>query len=183
MHKRGRPGAKLTRAVNKSEIEEKIVETRRVNNLRYLERLQAIRYLNEGKNRFEIADLLQRCQESILHWMKLWNEEGYDGLKPVFEPKRKGRLSMEQIEALKSDIRKNPRDLGYEKDYWSAKLIFNHIESTFGISYHRHSWTRCLRLWKIKARVPRVLSSQQDPKKVEEFWLGTVPNTLGKKLL
>jgi DNA-binding NarL/FixJ family response regulator len=49
------------------------------NNSRIKERLLAIIHLYEGKNVYEIANILKRCERTIKEWSSRWNKKGYDG--------------------------------------------------------------------------------------------------------
>ena len=52
------------------------------NNLRIKERLLAIIQLYEGRNVYEVADILKRSERTIKHWLGRWNKNGYEGLIP-----------------------------------------------------------------------------------------------------
>ena len=73
MPKRGRPGIKVLRQIDLAEVEREMRFAMKNHEPRYLERLQALKYLAAKKSRVQIGKLLDRRQETILHWIHLWN--------------------------------------------------------------------------------------------------------------
>jgi transposase len=181
MPSRGRPPVLLTRSVDSEVHAEKIRQARASKDTRYLERLLAIQMLSEGRERADIATSIGRNSVTILQWLKLYNDDGYEGLQHEFKGYKKSRMTTDKVEELRDDIRKDPSVFGYGAGGWTAKLIFLHVKTKFGVEYHFKSWSRCLKSWKITAKVPRLLNAQQDPRKVETYWTETIPRIARKK--
>lgn len=183
MPKRGRPRIQVTKPINIIEVDAEIKLAMKEHDPRYLERLQALKYLAQNKSRERVSQLLDKRQETILDWIHLWNTGGFRTLRPVFENHRPCRLTSQQILELKMDLRQPPETFGLLEGGWTGKNVIKHIKDKFGITYHLHSITKALRSWGITSKVPRPISGQQDPKKVEIFLTQTVPALAKKKNL
>mgnify|MGYP000008677480 CR=1 FL=1 len=70
-------------------------------------------------------------------WLKEWNENGLDGLKPKYRSGRPPKLSKEQKDELKS-ILKN-------RDDWTTKEVRELIKERFGIEYSLRHVSRILK--------------------------------------
>ncbi|MBD3212669.1 MAG: helix-turn-helix domain-containing protein, partial [Candidatus Lokiarchaeota archaeon] len=95
------------------------------------ERYHALFLMREFKNCTTIAELIKKSRKTIQTWVKLFNEEGLEGMVPNTPPGRPSRLSEEQEEQLREDISKHPRKLGYEFSNWEGKNVSHHIEKVF----------------------------------------------------
>lgn len=181
MTKRGRPPVVLERPIDPEEFQAEIRRARRDKMVRYLERLQALQWLAQGRTRAEICDLLQRSDVTIRKWLTLWNQGGFSALPPQFDHGRPAKLTSAQVEALKADLRCAPEAFGYARGAWDVKLIRHHLREKFGVSYHLSALYRTLRGWGITPKVPYALSANQNPEEVELYWSQTVPEMLRKK--
>jgi len=181
MTKRGRPPVVLQRPINLKEFQAEIRRARRDKIIRYLERLQALQWLAQGRTRAEVCELLQRSDVTIRKWMTLWNQGGFPALQPQFDHGRPAKLTAAQVDELKADLRRAPEAFGYFRGAWSVKVIRHHIREKFGVSYHLSALYRTLRGWGITPKVPYALSANQDPAEVERYWSQTVPEMARKK--
>ena len=74
---------KVIKHIPKEELEEKY---RKEKDPVVKERLLAVLLLYDGKNIYEVAEILRKCERTIKEWLSRWNKERYEGLFP-----RKGR--------------------------------------------------------------------------------------------
>jgi len=70
-------------------------------------------------------------------WLKEWNENGLEGLKPNYAGGRPSKLSSEQKKELKTILIK--------RDDWTTKEIRQLIEEKFSVSYSLRNVERLLR--------------------------------------
>ncbi|PTO51371.1 hypothetical protein CWN94_21660 [Vibrio splendidus] len=78
-----------------------------VSNSRLRLRLLAISYFVDGKNRTEIAKLLNVSRLSVNRWVKLYLDSGVDGLVEKPRVGRSSYLTLEQKKRLKEHITQN----------------------------------------------------------------------------
>ncbi|MHC1567198.1 MAG: helix-turn-helix domain-containing protein, partial [Candidatus Syntropharchaeia archaeon] len=78
----------------------------------------------------EAADLVGVTKATGYAWLKRWNSNGYEGLKPNYGGGRPSKLTEEQKEELKEMLK--------EKDSWTTKEVQKLIEEEFGVGYS--SW-------------------------------------------
>jgi len=57
---------------------------------------------------------------------------------------RPSRLTSEQKQELEIDLKQNPRELGYDSAYWTAKVVLQHVRQKFGVSYEEGGALRLL---------------------------------------
>src|SRR5271157_229701 len=57
---------------------------------------------------------------------------------------RPSRLTVEQKQELEIDLKQNPRELGYDSAYWTAKVVLQHVRQKFGVSYEEGGALRLL---------------------------------------
>jgi len=73
---------KVIKHLTKEELEEKY---RKEKDSTIKERLLAILLLYDGKNIYEVAEIIRRSERTIKEWLKRWNERGYEGILPETE--------------------------------------------------------------------------------------------------
>ncbi len=105
-------------------------------NPRIKERLQAILLLYEGRKTQEVADIVKRARSTIENWIKLWNENGYEGLVPEFKGGPKPKLSDEEWEKIKDEIKDRGMDI---------KDVIIYVKETRGVKYRYGAAWKALR--------------------------------------
>jgi len=126
----------ITRPVNKEELQEALEKAIEAGEKKYATRILAITMLADKIDHKEVRKRLRITQATLRNWIKLWNEGGLEALKPKKPEGAKPKLSEEQWEELKIEISRSPRELGYDTDLWSTKLVLTHIEKKYGVTYH-----------------------------------------------
>ena len=101
---------------------------------RYGIRLLAMHYLKTGKGVKETASLMLKTEFTIRQWVRLYTEGGVFGLLSIRSGRgRKGLLSADQEQALKSEIDRQSQSL--KGGRLRAIDIHHLIEKRFGVSY------------------------------------------------
>jgi len=77
---------KVIKHLTKEELEERY---RKEKYSKIKERLLAILLLYDGKNIYEVAEIIRRSERTIKKWLERWNERGYEGIIP--ETSKRGR--------------------------------------------------------------------------------------------
>ncbi|MFH0836916.1 MAG: IS630 family transposase [Candidatus Aenigmatarchaeota archaeon] len=100
--------------------------------VRLRERYQAL-YLSFSFDWKTIAMIVGRDYETILTWVKLYNEKGLQGLNPDKPDGRPASLSDEQLKDLKNTVQTSPRNLGFKFSNWNCKNLKWFIKKNFSI--------------------------------------------------
>jgi transposase len=87
-------------------------------------RLQAIKYLYEGKSRKEVIAKLGCARESIATWLDMYDEKGLSGLTKLAKRDRLQSLNKEQKAEIKvMMLKQKPTDYGIDRQIWTGKII------------------------------------------------------------
>ncbi|MHA1267796.1 MAG: helix-turn-helix domain-containing protein [Candidatus Helarchaeota archaeon] len=99
------------------------------------ERILAIVFMMEYKNCSKVAELIGRSRNTVQNWVNDYNAKSLEGLKPAPRSGRPARLTKRELELLKMDLVRNPRELGYDFSNWDGKSVMYHIHQTFGVKF------------------------------------------------
>jgi transposase len=143
-------------------------------------RAEIIRLAAVGYNNREIEEITGTNEKNVRLWINRFNTEGFDGLFRRKSDTTRGELTKEQIDELKKDIRKTPMEFGYDAVAWTAKLLWKHIENTFGVRYHRRHIYRLIKRIECKLAKPYVTHKKQSKEEVERFYKQVLPAALKK---
>lgn len=143
-------------------------------------RAEIIRLASIGYNNHEIEEITGINEKNVRSWINRFNDEGFDGLLRRISNIHRGELTKEQIEELKSNLKKAPTDFGFNTYSWTAKLVWKHVENEFGVKYHRRHIYRLITRIGYKLGKPYVINKKQSEEEVEKFYHKIIPDTLKK---
>lgn len=128
---------------------------------RIYERLSAVLWIDAGKSRAEVAQLLGRSVRQLSDWLRLFRHRGLEALCTLHHHGDPGNLSAAQIERLKQEI-----SLGRFRNTDQIRLW---IQETLGVSYQPSGVKDLLK--RIGASYHKVTGFlwKADPKKQKEF--------------
>lgn len=107
--------------------------------LRVKERLLAIVHLYEGKNVYEVADILKRSKRAIKYWLSRWNKQGYRGLIPRNRNGKKPKMPLDEWDKVIEEV----KDKGM-----TIKDVLKYVMDTRGVDFsYKYGW-RILRVVK-----------------------------------
>jgi len=98
-------------------------------------RILGLLRIMEGKQIKETVSFFGCNRTTVTNWIKNVNEKGLAGLEEDSGRGLKSRLSLEQKEQLKNDLKKTPQDFGFNQVLWTGKIIREHIKRKFKVSY------------------------------------------------
>ena len=133
------------------------------------ERCLAIILMYERRNCTEVANIVKKSRVTIVNWVNAFNEGGLEAIVPNSPPGRSKRLSESQLEQLKEDMLKNPREIGYEFSNWEGKSVSHHIEKKFGVFLGVRQCQYLLHELGFTLQRPRYAFLKADRQKQEEF--------------
>lgn len=141
---------------------------------RYTLRKRAIRLIESGKKKKDVAELFGVKAGTISEWWKLYSEKGISGLKS----KKKGRnsedmklLSSAQEQTIQKMITdKMPDQLKLPYGLWTRKAVKELVFQEFGVKVAINTMGDYLRKWGFSPQRPRKQAYEQNNKQVQK-WL------------
>jgi transposase len=102
------------------------------------QRLQAIKWLWQGKSRSEVVEKLGIDRSSLLNWLHLLIEHGVEaGLKLLAQPKKvkkSGKLRADrQADLIDILEHKKPSDYGYHQNIFTGKILVEVVEKEWQV--------------------------------------------------
>jgi len=149
---------KVIKHLTKEELEKKY---RKEKDSTIKERLLAILLLYDGKNIYEVAEIIRRSERTIKEWLKRWNKEAYEGILPkVSRRGRKPKISGEEWDKILKEI---------EGKGMTIKEVAVYVKTTRGVEYaYKTIWTILRKKKKVKYGKPYIQNSKR-PENAEEI--------------
>lgn len=136
---------------------------------RYDHRLHGILLVSQGIDCYQVASWLDQHPTTVERWVKKFEKHGFAGIKEGIRPGRPKSLTDTQMDKLNSDLRKNPRDMGYGQNLWDGKLLKHHLSRSYGIELGVRQCQRLFSKLGFRLRRPRPVIAQADQGKQEAF--------------
>jgi transposase len=111
-------------AKQRREIEDR---RRQAGDRRIFQRLSALLWIDEGRTREEVADLLGVTSRQVGDWLRIFRNKGLEELCTLHYRGDPGRLRPAQVERLKQEIAQG--------GFHNAEQVRAWIEEQFGVSY------------------------------------------------
>ena len=136
---------------------------------RYFHRLHVILHVLQGASSYEAARLYRHSPRSIQYWIHRLLSYGLEGLWDRDHPGRPSRLSSSQERELRNQIRRSPRELGYEQNLWDGPLLSHHLKERYHITLSVRQCQRLFHRLGFTLQRPRRQAREADPEKQKEF--------------
>jgi len=119
----------------KGNLKEKdfLVLYKKCKDIRLRERYQAL-YLGFSFDWKTIAKIVGREYDTVLDWVKAYNEEGLESLKSDKPSGRQASLDSEQLKDFKNTVQTSPRKLGLKFSNWNCKNLSWFVKQKFLVS-------------------------------------------------
>jgi len=111
---------------------------------RYFHRLDIILYVLQGASPYEAARLFGHSPRTIEYWVHRLVSKGLIGLWEGERTGRPSRLSTTDLQRLRDEIQRSPRESGYDQNIWDGVLLSHHLAKEYSISL---SVRQCQRLF------------------------------------
>jgi transposase len=129
-------------------------------NIRIKERLLAIIQLYEGKNVYEVADILKRSDRTIKHWLSRWNKQGYEGLIPQNRNGKAPKMPFDEWDKVIKEI---------EDKGMTIKDVLKYVKDTRGVDFsYKYGWKILRAIKKVKYGKPYIMNEKR-PTDAEDF--------------
>ncbi len=136
---------------------------------RYDHRLHGVLLVSQGFSCYQVGSMLGHTPKTIETWVNQFNVKGFAGLQEDLKSGRPPSLNEIMISSINSDLRTDPRDIGYGQNLWDGKLLSHHIEKVYGV---RLGVRQCQRLFNklgFRLRKPRPVIAKADEVAQIEF--------------
>lgn len=98
-------------------------------------RTQALLLLSEGKSVRDVAKTLSVSRQAVYNWKERYETSNRDPKsllsKPI--PGRPRIHSEKELKKIKTEFNKNPKKLGYVTEFWTVRLLIEHLKKKCGI--------------------------------------------------
>lgn len=138
-------------------------EITRSEEARYDHRLHGLLLVCKGYSCNRTADLLGQSPRTVVSWVRRFEERGLAGLQDQERPGRPSSLESGHTERVAGDLRRSPRDLGYEQNLWDGKLLSHHLDKTYKVRIGVRQCQRLFHALGFRRRKPRPLLAHADP--------------------
>jgi len=145
---------------------------------RYDHRLHGVLLVSSGLSCYEVAELFGHSPRTVEGWVNRFERSGFAGLEERSRPGRPASLSDADIATVGRDLRRSPRELGYEQTLWDGKLLSHHLAEEFGASLGVRQCQRLFRRLGFRRRKPRPVIANADPEAQRRYKKTQAP---GKK--
>jgi transposase len=129
--------------------------------------------VDQGESKADVARILNVTVRSINRWDKTRREQGVRALRAKPQPGRKPYLNAAQCRQVLGWIEKNPRDLGFPTELWTAGRVARMIQQRFHIHYNSHYLSQWLSVHGVTPQKPRRVPREKNLDLIEA-WLRTV---------
>ena len=139
------------------------------------ERANAIRLLQKGYTRAEVADILDVAESSVYGWQSKFRKGGLAALSTKIASGPKRLLTDKQLLQLYWWLRGNPRQVGFDSGLWTRKIVGELIRREFGIDYSPQNVGKILAMLGFSPQRPVYQALERDPEKRRKWMEETFP--------
>ena len=136
---------------------------------RYFHRLHVVLYVLHGASSYEAARIYGQSPRAVEYWVHRLLSHGLAGLWEGERPGRPSRLSPSEQQRLRNEIRRSPRELGYDQNLWDGLLLSHHLQEHYTISLSVRQCQRLFHKLGFTLQRPRRQARDADPLQQEAF--------------
>lgn len=139
------------------------------------ERLNAIRLLEQGYTRAEVANILNVAESSVYEWQSKFREGGLAALSTKIASGRKRLLTDGQLLKLHKWLLGNPRQVQFDFGLWTRKIVRELIRREFGVDYSLQNVGKILKMLGFSPQRPVWQALERDPERRRKWMEETFP--------
>jgi transposase len=139
-------------------------------------RIHSVLLNSDGHTSGDIARILSVSREKVSEWLKIYDQQGFDGLKEGKRSGRPNRLSEVQKILLCDIIDSGPVAYGLMTGIWTSQTIAEIIEWEFDVQYHPGHVRKLLQEFGFSVQTPKRLLAAADKEKRDRWISATYPN-------
>ena len=99
-------------------------------------------------------------------WVWRFEQSGFAGLRDSERPGRPRSLETTQWRRVEADLRKSPREFGFEAGIWDGPILAEHLRRHYRLELGVRQCQRLFRQMGFRLRKPRPQVAQADPMRV-----------------
>jgi transposase len=138
-------------------------EINRHQDARYDHRLHCVSLVAAGLPCEQVALYFGDSPRSVVNWVRRFNRQGLAGLAEGNHSGRPGRLSAEQMEEVRSMLRKTPSEAGLSANLWDGKTLAQYLQEHFHVPLGVRQCQRLFHQLDLRYRLPRPSVGKGDP--------------------
>lgn len=143
-------------------------EINRHQDARYDHRLHCVSLVAAGIPCEQVALYFGDSPRSVVNWVRRFDRQGLAGLAEGNHSGRPGRLSAEQMEAVRAIIRKPPAEAGLTANLWDGKTLAQWMQERFQVPLGVRQCQRLFHQLDVRYRLPRPAVGKADPQRQAE---------------
>ena len=148
---------------------------------RVSQRIHAVLLNSEENTSGRISGILGVSRSKVSEWLKIYEEQGFEGLKEGERCGRPGRLTEVQKIILCDIIDSGPVAFGYSSGIWTSRRIAHAIQEEFGVTYHEGHFRKILYDFGFSVQSPKRVLALADKEK-QAKWASKIYPEIKKKL-
>lgn len=156
-------------------------EIERNEEARYDHRLHGLLLVAKGMSARQAALWLDESERTVQRWVNRFEQIGFAGLHEGERPGRPSRLSAEQWQGLEDDLRRGPREFGFEQTLWDGIVLAEHLRRRYRIELGVRQCQRLFRQMGFRLRKPRPVIAKADPAAQAAFKKTAAPGRRSKR--
>jgi transposase len=138
-------------------------EIERNEEARYDHRLHGLLLVAKGMSARQAALWLEESERTVQRWVNRFEEVGFAGLHEGERPGRPRRLAEEHWQGLEADLRRSPREFGFEQNLWDGIVLSEHLRRRYRVELGVRQCQRLFRQMGFRLRKPRPVIAKADP--------------------
>ncbi|MDD1778283.1 MAG: winged helix-turn-helix domain-containing protein [Candidatus Helarchaeota archaeon] len=136
---------------------------------RYMHRLHVVLFVLQGNNCSKASEFFGDAKRTIQYWMHRLISDGLNGLKDKKHPGRQPQLSSTQLEQLKNELNRSPREFGYDQNIWTGILLSQHLREKYSVTIDVRNCQKLFHKLNLSLQRPQRKPYEADPAKQEVF--------------
>ena len=142
---------------------------------RVAQRIHAVLLNSEEHTSGKISEILNVSRSKVSEWLKIYDEQGFEGLKEGERSGRPSQLTDFQKIVLCDIIDSGPIAFGYSSGIWTSKRIAQAILEEFGVEYHEGHVRKLLYDFGFSVQSPKRVLALADKEKQAKWVSKTYP--------
>ena len=136
---------------------------------RYFHRLHVILYVLQGNSTYEAARIFGHSPRTIQYWVYRLLSHGLAGLWDREHPGRPSQLLQSDEQKLRNELRRSPRELGYDQNLWDGPSLSHHIKEHYDATLSVRQCQRLFHKLGFTLQMPRRQPHEADPLQQANF--------------
>ena len=143
-------------------------EINRHQDVRYDHRVHGVSLIAAGMSCEQVSLLFGDSPRSVANWARRFDRLGLAGLAEGNHSGRPGRLSAEQMEAVRGWLRQTPTEAGLSANLWDGKALAQCLQERYEVRLGVRQCQRLFHQLDLRYRLPRPAVGKGDPQRQSE---------------